>query len=286
MDEPKSHVDPVCGMPVAADPTKALQHQCTTYYFCREVCRQQFSADPDKFLHRMSSSIAATMAAPAAKASDPRAIYTCPMHPEVRQAGPGACPKCGMALEGVSLAPPASRTEYTCPMHPRIVRSEPGSCPICGMTLEPREVTGEEVNPELLDMTRRFKIGLGLTRPVLALMVSEFIPGDPLRHLLGPGPALWLQFALVTPVVLWGGWPFFQRGWASVINRSLNMFTLIALGTGASYLYSVFALIFPGLIPASFRGMRGELAVYFEPAAVIVTLVLLGQVLELRARSQ
>jgi len=184
------------------------------------------------------------------------------------------------------MAPPASTTEYTCPMHPRIVRSEPGSCPICGMTLEPREVTGEEVNPELLDMTRRFKIGLGLTTPVLALMVSEFIPGDPLRHLLGPGPALWLQFALVTPVVLWGGWPFFQRGWASVINRSLNMFTLIALGTGASYLYSVFALIFPGLIPASFRGMRGELAVYFEPAAVIVTLVLLGQVLELRARSQ
>src|SRR5665213_239844 len=257
-----------------------VRYNDQTYSFCGKGCIEKFKAQPEHFVKGQKTDERATEPLPSG------VEYTCPMHPEVRQAGPGDCPKCGMALERVSMAPPASTTEYTCPMHPRIVRSEPGSCPICGMTLEPREVTGEEVNPELLDMTRRFKIGLGLTTPVLALMVSEFIPGDPLRHLLGPGPALWLQFALVTPVVLWGGWPFFQRGWASVINRHLNMFTLIALGTGASYLYSVFALIFPGLIPASFRGMRGELAVYFEPAAVIVTLVLLGQVLELRARSQ
>ena len=171
-------------------------------------------------------------------------------------------------------------------MHPEIVRSEPGACPICGMALEPREVTGEEINPELVDMTRRFWISLSLTLPTLLLMVSSLIPADPLKHLLGSGPSLWLEFALATPVVLWGGWPFFERGWTSVVNRHLNMFTLIALGTGAAYFYSVSALLFPGFIPASFRNMGGELAVYFEPASVIVTLVLLGQVLELRARSQ
>jgi Cu+-exporting ATPase len=171
-------------------------------------------------------------------------------------------------------------------MHPQIVRSDPGACPICGMALEPREVTGEEINPELVDMTRRFWISLSFTLPTLLIMVSSLIPGDPLKHLLGSGPSLWLEFGLATPVVLWGGWPFFQRGWTSVVNRHLNMFTLIALGTGAAYFYSVAALLFPGLIPASFRDMAGDLAVYFEPASVIVTLVLLGQMLELRARSQ
>ena len=182
--------------------------------------------------------------------------------------------------------PGHNRMEYTCPMHPEIIRSQPGPCPICGMALEPREATGEESSAELLDMTRRFWIGVILTAPILGLMVSDLIPGDPLRRLLGSGPALWMQFALSTPVVLWCGWPFFQRGWMSVVNRHLNMFTLIALGAGASYFYSVYAVLFPHLIPASFRNMAGDLAVYFEPAAAIVTLVLLGQVLELRARSQ
>ena len=176
--------------------------------------------------------------------------------------------------------------EYTCPMHPEIIRSQPGPCPICGMALEPREATGDESSAELRDTTRRFWIGVILTAPILGLMVSDLIPGDPLRRLLGSGPALWMQFALSTPVVLWCGWPFFQRGWTSVVNRHLNMFTLIALGAGASYFYSVYAVLFPHLIPASFRNMAGDLAVYFEPAAAIVTLVLLGQVLELRARSQ
>jgi Cu+-exporting ATPase len=154
------------------------------------------------------------------------------------------------------------------------------------MALEPRIVMVEEVNPELLDMTRRFWISLVLTAPILAMMLSDLLPGQPLQHLL-PGQALvWLQFVLATPTVLWAGWPIFQRGWASLVNRSLNMFTLIAIGTGAAYGYSVVATLLPRLFPASFRGHGGEIAVYFEPAAVIVTLVLLGQVLELRARSR
>lgn len=183
-------------------------------------------------------------------------------------------------------APVVQAAEYTCPMHPQIVRSGPGACPICGMALEPREAAAGDSNPELENMTRRFWISLALTVPTLLVMISSVIPGDPLKHLLGSGTLLWLAFGLATPVVLWGGWPFFQRGWTSVINRQLNMFTLIALGTGAAYFYSVAAVLFPGFIPASFRDMAGDLAVYFEPASVIVTLVLLGQVLELRARSQ
>ena len=210
--------------------------------------------------------------------------YTCPMHPEVRQRGPGACPKCGMALEPVTAAP-VTKTEWTCPMHPEIVRDAPGSCPICGMALEPRVVTLEDRNPELDDMTRRFRVSLLFTAPMLAFMVSEFVPGQPLHHLLPPGVLNWVQLALAAPVVLWGGWPFFERGWASVVHRHLNMFTLIALGVGAAFGYSVVATIAPNLFPASFR-MGGQVAVYFEPAAVIVVLVQLGQVLELRARSR
>ena len=276
---PEASIDPVCGMTV--DPARAagsFTYGGDDYQFCSKHCLERFKAAPAAFLKEQD---------PARQESANAAAFTCPMHPEVRQSSPGSCPKCGMALEPARVQPQTTRTEYTCPMHPQIMRDAPGACPICGMALEPRSVTGgEEANPELVDMTRRFKVSLGLTAPVLALMVSEFIPGDPLKHLLGSGPALWLQFALATPVVLWGGWPFFERAWTSVINRHLNMFTLIGLGTGASYFYSVFALLFPGMIPASFRGMAGELAVYFEPAAVIVTLVLLGQVLELRARSQ
>src|SRR2546427_5653521 len=212
-------------------------------------------------------------------------IYICPMHPEVRQRGPGNCPKCGMTLEPMVAARPA--TKWTCPMHPQIVRDEPGSCPICGMALEPMTVTADEGrNPELVDMTRRFWIGLALTVPLLTSMVGDRLPGEPLRHLISPRVSAWVQLVLATPVVLWAGWPFFVRGWASIVNRSLNMFTLIALGTGTAYLYSVAATVAPGLFPESFRAHGGEVGLYFEAAVVITVLVLLGQVLELRARSR
>jgi P-type Cu+ transporter len=172
-------------------------------------------------------------------------------------------------------------------MHPQIVRDASGSCPICGMALEPRTATVEErPDPELVDMTRRFWISLVLTLPLLAGVMGGMLPGEPIRHLIPTGPLAWAQLLLATPVVLWGGWPFFTRGWASIVNRSLNMFTLIALGTGVAWAYSVVATVAPGLFPASFRTHGGRVGLYFEAAAVIVVLVLLGQVLELRARSQ
>jgi Cu+-exporting ATPase len=208
------------------------------------------------------------------------------MHPDIEQPGPGSCPKCGMALEPATVSAPAKRTEYTCPMHPQIVRDIPGSCPICGMALEPREVRAEESNPELAVMTKRLWISVILAVPMLALMVSAFLPAMPMQHLFSARVWAWIEFALATPVVLWCGLPFFVRGWQSVVHRSLNMFTLIALGTGSAYLFSVFATLLPQLFPASMRGGGGQIDVYFEPAAVIVALVLLGQVMELRARSQ
>lgn len=272
-------IDPVCGMSILpADAVGQVTHRGQTYHFCSQSCLDKFQASPETYL--------------SPKASEPRTHghgdtreYTCPMDPEVRQIGPGPCPKCGMALEPVSAAP-LTKTEWTCPMHPEVVRAAPGSCPICGMALEPRVVTLDERNPELDDMTRRFRWSLVLTTPMLAFMVSEFLPGQPLQHALPPAAMTWSQFLLATPVVLWGGWPFFVRGWASVVNRHLNMFTLIALGVGAAYAFSVVATLAPGLFPASFRTHGDQIGVYFEPAAVIVVLVLLGQVLELRARSR
>src|ERR1700693_1799680 len=167
-------------------------------------------------------------------------IYTCPMHPEVRQDHPGTCPKCGMTLEPVGNAPAATKVEYSCPMHPQIVRGRPGSCPICGMALEPRILTLEEgPNPELVDMSRRFWVGLALSLPVFLLAMGDLLPGQPLHHLMNMTAMNWVQLVLATPVVFWCGWPFFMRAWASVIHRSPNMFTLIALGVGSAYLYSV-----------------------------------------------
>jgi P-type Cu+ transporter len=213
--------------------------------------------------------------------------YTCPMDPEVHQDHPGACPNCGMALEPALPTVGGTRVEYTCPMHPQIVRREPGSCPICGMALEPRTATvAEEENLELVSMTRRFWVSVALTIPVILLGMSDLIPGQSLQHFLSMHAIGWIEFVLATPVVLWGGWPFFERGWASLINRSLNMFTLIALGIATAFLYSVSGVLFPQIFPATFREMNGEVPVYFEAAAAITTLVLLGQVLELRARSR
>ncbi|MEQ1871932.1 MAG: heavy metal-binding domain-containing protein, partial [Vicinamibacterales bacterium] len=272
-------IDPVCGMSILpADAVGQVTHRGQTYHFCSQTCLDKFQASPETYLSPKAGE-------PRPHAHGDTREYTCPMDPEVRQTGPGPCPKCGMALEPVSAAP-LTKTEWTCPMHPEVVRDEPGSCPICGMALEPRVVTLEDRNPELDDMTRRFRWSLMLTTPMLAFMVSEFLPGQPLQHALPPAAMTWSQFLLATPVVLWGGWPFFVRGWASVVNRHLNMFTLIALGVGAAYAFSVVATLAPGLFPASFRTHGDQIGVYFEPAAVIVVLVLLGQVLELRARSR
>ena len=275
--------DPVCGMEV--DPSKAAvsaAYEGARFHFCSEGCAAKFRAAPARYAHPGPDASPSPTQAKSALKSE----YVCPMHPEIKQRSPGDCPKCGMTLERSTVPGPVNHTEYTCPMHSQIVRDAPGSCPICGMALEPREVTGEVANPELANMTRRLWISIALVVPMLALMISAFIPSMPMQHLLSPRLWAWIEFGLATPVVLWCGLPFFVRGWQSVLHRSLNMFTLISLGTGSAYVYSVLATIMPQIFPASLRGSGGQIDVYFEPAAVIVALVLLGQVMELRARSQ
>ncbi len=214
-------------------------------------------------------------------------MYTCPMHPEVRQPGPGSCPKCGMALEPEVSIAGTSRAEWVCPMHPQIVRDRPGTCPICGMALEPRTTGGGETeeNPELRDMSRRFWISVALAVPIMLLATGHMLFGGAITHFVSPRVRTLFELVLATPVCVWAAWPFYVRAVASVRNRSLNMFTLIGLGVSVAYGYSVVATLSPGIFPASFRE-DGVVAAYFEAAAVIVTLVLLGQVLELRARSQ
>ena len=278
---PSHATDPVCGMKV--DPAKSaatLEHGGWQFYFCGQSCANKFKSSPEKYTEPKFASTAVSD-----KRDNHEAVYLCPMHPEVRQTGPGSCPKCGMALEPEVVASSASRTEYTCPMHPEIVRDQPGSCPICGMALEPRTITADAANPELDDMRRRFRVGAVLTLPLLAIMVSDLMPSHPVQHILTGQMLGWFELLLATPVVLWGGLPFFQRGWASILTRNLNMFTLIAIGSGAAFLYSVVAVLFPQLFPQSFRDTSGQLGLYFEAAAVIIVLVLLGQVLELKARS-
>ena len=273
-------VDPVCGMTVGLeDAIGTHTYEGQTYYFCSQSCLERFQRDPQQFLNKPAE--------PETNTTENEARdYTCPMHPEVRQKGPGACPKCGMALESAAIAPPQTKIEYTCPMHPEIVRDKPGNCPICGMALEPRNVTVEEENLELREMRRRFWASTTLTVPLLGIAMSDFIPGRPLEHVASMHVWTWVEFALATPVVLWGAWPFFVRAVQSIRNRSLNMFTLIGLGVSIAYVYSVIGTVLPWAFPASFRQESGMVAVYFEAASVIVTLVLLGQVLELRARSQ
>ena len=275
--------DPVCGMEV--DPSKAaasVEHQGATVHFCSQRCAEKIRSAPEKYAPNKTEEAPTHIPAK----TEPHGEYTCPMHPEIKQAGPGSCPKCGMALEPATVASTAKQIEYTCPMHPQIVRPGPGSCPICGMALELRQVTAEKSNPELDDMTRRLWISVAFAVPMLALMVSSFLPAMPMQKMFAATVWNWIELALATPVVLWCGLPFSIRGWQSLVHRSLNMFTLIALGTGTAYVYSVFATVVPQIFPSSFRGVGGQIDVYFEPAAVIVALVLLGQVLELRARSQ
>jgi len=238
-DAAKMERDPVCGMMV--DPhttTHSSQHERHPYYFCSAGCRTKFIADPGKYLTPAELQ--------SHKPVPEGTIYTCPMHPQIRQVGPGACPICGMALE------PAVMTAETPP------------------------------NPELTDFTRRFWIGLALTIPVFILEMGGHL--FDIGLLVSPQISNWIQLVLATPVVLWAGWPFFERGWRSIVNRSLNMFTLVAMGTGVAWAYSVVATVAPDVFPPAFRRMDGAVAVYFEAAAIIVALVLLGQLLELRAR--
>jgi Cu+-exporting ATPase len=270
-------IDPVCGMRVDPErpPGGAMEIGGRKVAFCSARCRAKFAASPTEF-DRIAD-------APAETAGE-RGKFTCPMHPEVRQDGPGACPRCGMALERETPLP-SDRTEYVCPMHPEIVRDAPGSCPICGMALEPRTAAvGEEKNPELQDMSRRLWVSAVLTVPTVIIAMSDLVRGEASRALISPDLAVWIELGCSAPVVLWGGWPFFERGWQSVRSGHLNMFTLIALGTATAFGFSVFATFLPTLLPHTmFHG--GMPPVYYEAASVIVTLVLLGQVLELRARS-
>jgi Cu+-exporting ATPase len=275
--------DPVCKMTIEdKDAVASTIHKGTTYFFCSDSCKDKFTANPAVFLGEK------TLAGEEKKTAKGDAIFTCPMHPEVRQEGPGSCPKCWMALEPVAPSAGVTKNEWTCPMHPEIIRDAPGSCPICGMALEPKTVTAEEgENPELIDMTRRVKVSVALTIPLVLIAMRHMIPGlSALDNLLSPALMKWLELILATPVVLWGAWPFFVRGWQSVVTWNPNMFTLIGLGVGVAYVYSLIAALFPGLFPATFRREGGEVSVYFEAAAVITALVLLGQVLELRARTK
>ena len=251
-DQFPTEVDPVCGMRV--DPARAAgrhEHRGRTYYFCNPGCRERFAADPERYLEPARATVPDPAGPRPALPADPGAVvYTCPMHPEVRQKGPGSCPKCGMALE------PEAAT------------------------------LGQEDNPELKDMTRRLRVALALTVPVFLLAMADMLPGGPFHSRALALFQPWVELLLATPVVLWAGWPFFQRMWASFVNASPNMFTLIGLGTGAAWLYSAAATVVPQAFPASFRGHDGAAARYFEAAAVITVLVLLGQVLELRARQR
>jgi P-type Cu+ transporter len=260
--------DPVCGMQV--DPEKArarVQHGGRAYFFCCAGCAEKFQAAPAKYLGPF----------PAPSGAAPTAIAP------VSAPEPASMP----AAKPVAARPSGSALEYTCPMHPEIVKPRPGSCPICGMALEPRTITAEEApNEELIDMTRRFWISVALTAPLLVLAMAGIAGAASITRVLSARATIWIEFVLATPVVLWGGRPFFERGWASIVSRRLNMFTLIAIGTGAAYLYSAVAAIAPGILPQGFRESGGGVPVYFEAAAVITALVLLGQVLELRARSQ
>jgi Cu+-exporting ATPase len=296
--------DPICGMTVEESSPLRAERDGRTYYFCSEHCRKKFvgQAQPVK----------STPLAPASKGGDSAshaelnyshhdhgvvtvkpslaAKYFCPMCPGVESDKPGDCPKCGMALERnpAWFALASGKTIYTCPMHPQVQQDHPGDCPICGMRLEPMAATAvkdDEENAELRDMTRRFMIGAALTLPVFVLAMAHLIPALAAQAWTNSQASRWVQFALTTPVVAWAGWPFFRRGWRSIVTRHLNMFTLIAIGVGAAYIFSAVAMLMPGLFPHTMQH-GGKVSIYFEAAAVIVVLVLLGQVLELRARSR
>ena len=322
MTESKVLKDVVCGMDVSDASEYHSQLKALDYYFCSQGCKTKFDAAPEDYVkqkccghgdktesdqtkgehkpkvgdsksahepsathHHGQHGEPATQGAPLAKDSKD-AIYTCPMHLEIEQVGPGSCPKCGMALEPKEVSLSATKTQYTCPMHPQILQDEPGNCPICGMALEATTVTLDDENIELQDMSRRLKWSALLAIPVFFLaMIADLVPNW-LPSGLSMSTVQWIQFLLASPVIVWGGWPFYVRAISSLRTWNLNMFTLIGLGVSVSYAYSVVALLMPGLFPSAMQTSEGLVHVYFEAAAVITALVLLGQVLELRARSQ
>lgn len=277
--------DPVCGMKVSRASGNHIKHADHDYYFCSQHCVEKFSSDPTAFVDKDQICEHRHAAKPAV-ADDPEAMYFCPMCPGQEQQGPGICMQCGMVLEPMAAPQLAQKTEYFCPMHPEVISDEPGNCPKCGMALESRTMATEEENPELEDMSRRFKVSAVLAVPVFVLaMIADLAPSW-LPAGLEMGAVQWVEFVLATPVVLWGGWPFLERFALSVKTWNLNMFTLIGLGVGVAWIYSVVALLLPGVFPPVMQMQGGLVDVYFEAAAVITALVLLGQVLELRARSR
>ena len=271
-------IDPVCGMTVVPETAAGTtSYGGQQYHFCSKHCKQNFMDEPERYTNKKVTTT------PSAAVVESVA-YTCPMHPEVRQIGPGICPKCGMGLEPLNT-PAISKIEYVCPMHPEVVSDHPGSCPKCGMALEPRTVEQQDgPSHEQLDMTRRFWIGLFLGLPVFVVAMADMLPGNPLHD--WSGILNWGQLVLATPVVFWCGWPFFERAWLSIRNVSPNMFTLIALGVGSSYIYSIVATVYPQLFPLGLRHPDGTVMPYFDTAVTVTVLILLGQVMELKARSQ
>ncbi|MFQ3237270.1 MAG: Cu+-exporting ATPase, partial [Paraglaciecola sp.] len=319
MTESKILKDVVCGMDVSDASEHHSQLKTIDYYFCSQGCKTKFDNTPKDYVkkeccghcdktenhhtkgeHKLKSADSKSEHQPSATHHNDQhgapatqgenlakdAIYTCPMHLEIEQVGPGTCPKCGMALEPKEVSLSTTKTQYTCPMHPQILQDEPGNCPICGMALEATTVTLEDDNPELQDMSRRFNWSALLAIPVFLLaMIADLVPSW-LPSELAMNTVQWIQFLLASPVIIWGGWPFYVRAISSLKTRNLNMFTLIGLGVSVAYIYSVTALLMPGLFPSAMQTSEGLVHVYFEAAAVITALVLLGQVLELRARSQ
>jgi Cu+-exporting ATPase len=277
--------DPVCKMTIEEEDVAATSsYKGKAYRFCSSHCKESFDSNPESYL-----GTTAGYGKNVGQDANPKAEWTCPMHPEIIRDGPGSCPKCGMALEPKTPVPVAEKIEYTCPMHPEIIRDIPGSCPKCGMALEQKTVSlaAEESNPEYEDMRKRFIVGTILTLPLLIIAMRGMIPGGRLLDTLADARTFeWLELIIATPVVLWAGWPFFVRGVQSVINKSLNMFTLISLGVLAAYCYSLIGVLFPYLFPKTMQTAEGAVGVYFEAAGVIVVLILLGQVLELRTRSR
>ena len=272
-NQPAMLRDPVCGMAPDPGSPHRLTHHGIEYRFCSAHCLHRFEQAPGRFVgghEKHHDEPASAIAA---------ATFTCPMHPDVRQKGPGSCPKCGMALEPLDTRIVLAHAEWVCPMHTDIVRDGPGTCPICGMALEKRVVDAKEAeeNPELQDMSRRFWFATSLTVPLVVVAMGDLLPGQPVSQLFSTRARTLIELALATPVCLWSAWPFYVRAVRSVRSKSLNMFTLIGLGVSIAYVYSVIAALLPDIFPASFRE-DGEVAVYFEAAGVIVTLILRARI--------